>query len=220
MRKRKVKRFAEGDAVEIEERSTKSPRLIAEEKAKAADDYAGLGGRARATSTWSGPREYITESKEEAEEPVSSAGKGARNLAVEEETKETIKSAPKKKAVAKPAPKKAPSYEDTGAKIGSQSFNFESKAEPAARARSTAEIRAGKSAAAEAQSKIPKVSFLTPERLESSRKSYYSGFDSKPVRSAADIRAGRGMKKGGKVSSASSRADGCAQRGKTRGKVY
>ena len=29
-----------------------------------------------------------------------------------------------------------------------------------------------------------------------------------------------GMKKGGKVSSASSRADGCAQRGKTRGKMY
>jgi hypothetical protein len=29
----------------------------------------------------------------------------------------------------------------------------------------------------------------------------------------------RGMKKGGKVSSASSRADGCAQRGKTRGKM-
>ena len=28
-----------------------------------------------------------------------------------------------------------------------------------------------------------------------------------------------GMKKGGKVSSASSRADGCAQRGKTRGRV-
>ncbi len=28
-----------------------------------------------------------------------------------------------------------------------------------------------------------------------------------------------GMKKGGKVSSASSRADGCAQRGKTRGKM-
>jgi hypothetical protein len=28
-----------------------------------------------------------------------------------------------------------------------------------------------------------------------------------------------GMKKGGKVSSASKRADGCAQRGKTRGKI-
>ena len=32
-------------------------------------------------------------------------------------------------------------------------------------------------------------------------------------------RAGEGMKKGGKVSSASKRADGIAQRGKTRGKV-
>jgi hypothetical protein len=31
--------------------------------------------------------------------------------------------------------------------------------------------------------------------------------------------AGAGMKKGGKVSSASSRADGIAQKGKTRGKV-
>lgn len=30
---------------------------------------------------------------------------------------------------------------------------------------------------------------------------------------------GAGMKKGGKVKSASSRADGCAQRGKTRGKI-
>jgi hypothetical protein len=29
-----------------------------------------------------------------------------------------------------------------------------------------------------------------------------------------------GMKKGGKVSSASKRADGCASRGKTRGKMY
>ena len=33
-----------------------------------------------------------------------------------------------------------------------------------------------------------------------------------------DKQEGRGMKKGGKVSSASKRADGCAQRGKTRGK--
>ena len=32
-------------------------------------------------------------------------------------------------------------------------------------------------------------------------------------------KAAAGMKKGGKVGSASKRADGCAQRGKTRGKV-
>jgi hypothetical protein len=31
--------------------------------------------------------------------------------------------------------------------------------------------------------------------------------------------ATKGMKKGGKVSSASSRADGCAQRGKTKGRM-
>ena len=183
-------------------------------------DYATLGARARAASPFSGPREYITESKEE-EGPVSegiSAGKGARNLAVEETEKVT----PTKK-VTKTVVKKKPAdsrYEDTGAKIGSQGgFKFESKAEPESRSRSAAEIRAGKAAAPEAPSKIPKNTFLTPERLESSRKSYYSGFESKPVRSAADIRAGRGMKAGGKTSSASSRADGIAQRGKTRGKV-
>jgi len=34
-----------------------------------------------------------------------------------------------------------------------------------------------------------------------------------------DAQAKKGMKKGGKVSTASSRADGIAQRGKTRGKV-
>ena len=32
--------------------------------------------------------------------------------------------------------------------------------------------------------------------------------------------AGTGMKKGGSVSSASKRADGCAQRGKTKGRMY
>jgi len=48
----------------------------------------------------------------------------------------------------------------------------------------------------------PKITFNTPEKLEKARKAYYSGF-----------------KSGGKVSSASSRADGIAQRGKTRGKI-
>jgi len=36
----------------------------------------------------------------------------------------------------------------------------------------------------------------------------------------AQIAGGGGMKTGGKVKSASSRADGIAQRGKTRGKMY
>lgn len=226
--KRKVKRYAEGKEVEIEERSIKSPRLIAEEKAKAPDDYAGLGGRARATSPFAGPKEYITESKEtevESEAPKGiAAGFDAKRYLEESESKGGGTRSETKPAVAKKAVKKpAPRYEDTGAKIGSQGgfkFNVEKETKTESKpTRTAAEIRAGKSAAEEKPSKVPKLSFLTPERLESSRKSYYSGFESKPVRTAADIRAGRGMKKGGKVSSASSRADGIAQRGKTRGKV-
>ena len=50
----------------------------------------------------------------------------------------------------------------------------------------------------------PKLTFLTPERLSKSREAMGGSAD---------------YKKGGKVSSASKRADGCAQRGKTRGKM-
>lgn len=39
------------------------------------------------------------------------------------------------------------------------------------------------------------------------------------AREAYDKRKAKGMKSGGKVSSASARADGCAQRGKTRGMI-
>lgn len=43
--------------------------------------------------------------------------------------------------------------------------------------------------------------------------------DKQEEKEAAATPAQPGMKKGGKVSSASKRADGCAQRGKTRGKI-
>lgn len=39
------------------------------------------------------------------------------------------------------------------------------------------------------------------------------------MKARSDLRAAMGMKSGGKVGSASKRADGCAQRGKTRGKM-
>ncbi len=48
----------------------------------------------------------------------------------------------------------------------------------------------------------PKITFGTPAQLEKARKAYYSGF-----------------KAGGKVSSASKRADGIATKGKTRGRI-
>ena len=85
--------------------------------------------------------------------------------------------------------------------------------------RTAAEARTGKRDEQTKSGFGPKITFGTPEQLEKSRKSYYSGFESKPVRTSADIRSGRGMKSGGKVSSASSRADGIAQRGKTRGRI-
>jgi len=48
----------------------------------------------------------------------------------------------------------------------------------------------------------PKITYNTPKKLEEARKAYYSGF-----------------KSGGKVSSASKRADGIATKGKTRGRI-
>lgn len=48
----------------------------------------------------------------------------------------------------------------------------------------------------------PKITFGTPAQLEKAKKAYYSGF-----------------KSGGSVSSASKRADGIAQKGKTRGRI-
>lgn len=48
----------------------------------------------------------------------------------------------------------------------------------------------------------PKITFGTPAQLEKARKAYYSGF-----------------KAGGKISSASKRADGIATKGKTRGRI-
>jgi hypothetical protein len=62
---------------------------------------------------------------------------------------------------------------------------------------------AGMAKAAEKKSGFgPKITFGTPAQLEKARKAYYSGF-----------------KTGGKVSSASKRADGIATKGKTRGRI-
>lgn len=71
----------------------------------------------------------------------------------------------------------------------------------------------------------PANTFLTEERLEKARKSMKGGFD-KGLFERGDLGIGKkkggAIKKyaaGGSISSASKRADGIAQRGKTRGKV-
>jgi len=138
---------------------------------------------------------------------------------------------PAKKVVAKKvAPKAAPkASQDSGFPKDTKSTRMPSgydkldlrEKETPKKIRSTADIRAGRAASEEEESKVsvPKNTFLTKDRQEKADKSFYAGFKSKPVRSTADIRAGRQVeskKKGGIVKSASARADGCAIRGKTR----
>lgn len=194
--KKKVKRYAGQDKslVEIEERSIKTPRLIEEEKAKAPMDYAGLGGRARATSPFAGPKEYITESKEtevESEAPKGiAAGFDAKRYLEESESKgggprsETKPAVEKKKKV---APKRV-----------SQSFGVDEAG------------MAERSKAAMSSEKEPTGRFYKPVKgtVESMGRRYS---ESNPF--------AKRMAGGGKVSSASSRADGIAQRGKTKGRI-
>lgn len=59
------------------------------------------------------------------------------------------------------------------------------------------------------RAKEPDMSAYVPRRSEPDMSAYVPRREPEPLE----------LKRGGKVSSASSRADGCAQRGKTRGKV-
>jgi hypothetical protein len=196
--KRKVKRFAAGKEVEIEERSTKSDRLKAEELGKGPDDYATMGARARATSPFSGPKEYISESKEvetETEIPKGiAAGFSAKRYLEESEPKGGGSTSETKPAVAKKTAKKPVS------KRVSQSFGVdeagmeERRKTPMSTAKKPPLARIGKAIAG------------TVERASTPYKSQFMKKHGGSVKMAS----------GG---TASSRADGCAQRGKTRGKM-
>jgi hypothetical protein len=163
------------------------------------EDYESLGKRAGATSTMSGPIEYIKPEKADDYESDSVADKGAENLASESDKNEEAKPA-KKKAKKKIESKKSKSYEDTGAKIGSQSFTMKS---------STPEKSSGMG---------PKNTFLTKERMGVKDKSTGSFMDRIKEHLGNEFKTKK-MASGGKVSSASSRGDGIAQRGKTKGRM-
>ena len=193
--KRKVKRYAQGKEVEIEERSIKSPRLKEEELAKGPMDYATMGARARATSPFSGPKEYITESKEtevESEAPKGiAAGFDAKRYLEESESKGGGPRSETKPAVAKKTVKKAP------VKRASQSFGVDESGIESRRKTAMSDVK---------EAPLARVGRAIKGTMESAGRSYDNPFAKR-------------MKSGGKVSSASSRADGIAQRGKTRGKV-
>jgi hypothetical protein len=73
----------------------------------------------------------------------------------------------------------------------------------------------GKKYTTELASSKPKASVKTEQKFSASK-----AIDAKPAKKAPDfMRKAMGMKAGGTVSSASKRGDGCAQRGKTRGRM-
>lgn len=201
-------------------------------------DYASLGRRAGATSPFSGPKEFISEEKRAEKETSdesdsSTAGKGARNMALEDD--ETPKAAKKAmKVVATAAPKK----ETSSGKMSSAKDVFEKarplpgkpgdKAEPknlpgkpevkseptpysGARTRAGTPVKGREEPSKES---VDKAMASLNERLKKQYKENEISF--KPSKSP-----NRSYKSGGTIkSSASSRGDGIAQRGKTKGRIY
>jgi hypothetical protein len=200
--KHKVKKYAGKDSslVEIEERSTKSPSVIAEELAKGPMDYATMGKRAGATparSTMSGPVEYISESiKEDTEKEsprgIASGFKSGESKFERKDNEVIEKKKTVKKAAAKPASQSFPTRDRDRA---DQSFPLKTD-----------------------DKKVPP--------LRKIGEAIMGTMENKPFRSSMyDKMKGRKaggsikMASGGKVSSASSRGDGIAQRGKTKGRM-
>ena len=171
------------------------------------DDYETMGKRAGATSPLSGPKEFITNSSKE-EKPTTtsesdeprrkitdySTNKGTTTYLPKEDTPSTVdKITPKKKkAPAKPASQEFPTRDRDRA---DQSFPLKTN-----------------------DKKVPP--------LRKIGEAIMGTMENKPFRSSMyDKMKGRKaggsvkMASGGKVSSASSRADGIAQRGKTKGRM-
>ena len=203
--KHKVKKYAGKDSslVEIEERSTKSPSVIAEELAKGPMDYATMGKRAGATparSTMSGPIEYISESIKEDTEKESPRGIAfgfkSGESKFERDDNEVKMPVVKKKVVKKaPATQSSQSFPTRDRDRADQSFPLKTD-----------------------DKKVPP--------LRKIGEAIMGTMENKPFRSSMyDKMKGRKaggsvkMASGGKVSSASSRGDGIAQRGKTKGRI-
>jgi hypothetical protein len=198
--KKRIKRYAGRDEslVEIEERSIKSPRLMQEELAKGPMDYATMGKRSGAASTMSGPREDIRESVSESEYEPPQTSKMPSGVASGFKAKDYLEEIGSKgggpRSETKPAvaKKKKPAP-----KQASQSFNVDE---------SGIEERRKTSASSDNEPPLAKIGRAIKGTFEERGRSNKSMFTPR-------------MKSGGKVSSASSRADGIAQRGKTRGRM-
>ena len=235
--KRKVKKYAGKDSslVEIEERSTKSPSVIAEELGKGPMDYATSGKRAGATparSTMAGPVEYISESKEDESPRGTASGFKAEKYLEEIGTKgggsgvRSTTGPAKKKAASKPKYSGVVSAEE----MGSQDFTTKSK--PAGTGGiSKGALAAGLGIAGAAGAGALAARRKMKEGSRQERTEPSMSMSRSPVRNisaeeaAFENEGGKYFKKGGKTTrmasggSASSRGDGIAQRGKTKGRI-
>jgi hypothetical protein len=204
-------------------------------KSSGVDDYESMGKRAGATSPFAGPKEYIKESIEEespksSSEPDSVAGKGAKNLAFEPDVEVKKKTVIKKKVT--------PKYEDTKAKIGNQSFmpsdaerrrQLEAADKPLEGVHPESYFMPGPLGALSKLATAKRISKIAPElntiRAPMQKALEYTGSKAKQLTNEPlklGMRKGGAVKKmssGGKTSTASSRGDGIAQRGKTRGRM-
>ena len=212
--KRKVKKYAGGTLVDSSGNPVRSgsgepvrTRFGRDDedrpKFSGADDYATLGKRAGAASPFSGPKEYISESISEdvVKEPMADTEEPRRKISDYTSNKSTStasedeKPAVKKKVVKKVAAKTSSQSFPTRDDGGSQSFPIRSD-----------------------EKKVPP--------LRKIGEAIMGTMENRPFRSSMyDKMKGRKaggsvkMASGGKTSSASSRGDGIAQRGKTKGRM-
>ena len=245
--KRKVKKYAGGMLVDSSGNPVRSSSgepvrtrygKDDEDRPKAgADDYATMGKRAGATSTMSGPKEYISESiKEDLEDSNKGSSKGIFSGSAAADDSDTY--APKTRtfsttgpAKKKPKPKSRYSGVVSAEEMGSQDFSSKSKPKGDS-GLSKAALAAGLGLAGAAgagalAARRQMKSGTRGERVEPTM----GGTTRSPVRSmsaeeaAFENEGGRYFKKGGKTKkmasggSASSRGDGIAQRGKTKGRM-
>lgn len=109
-------------------------------------------------------------------------------------------------------PKKESSYEDTKANIGNQSF-----AAPEAKKESVARTRAGTVVSRSSEPSAEDIAAAKAKGAEKLKKQYKEN----EFKFSTSKSPNRSYKSGGSIkSSASSRGDGCAMRGKTKGKIY
>jgi len=207
------------------------------------EDYESLGKRAPAKSTMSGPIEYISDSSKEDTYKETESDEPRRKITDYSINKGTTtylqdEDAPYKVSKVAPKKKKAPKYEDTGAKIGNQSFmpsdaerrrRLEESDKPLEGVHPESYLLPGPFGALSKLATATRLKKLGPElntvRAPMQKALEYTGNQAKRLTNEPlklGMKKGGATKKmasGGKVSSASSRGDGIAQRGKTKGRI-